>query len=63
MFTWQMQRQAFEEVVISPEPGAVGALRGERKMFVSNSFRKSPPRFIRIHLAIVIGAVRGKSIA
>jgi hypothetical protein len=54
MFTWQMQRQPFEEVAISPEPGAVSALGRERKMLASNNFRKPPHRFIRIHLAIVI---------
>ena len=54
MFTWQMQRQPFEEVAISPEPGAVSALGRERKMFASNNFRKPPHRFVRIHLAIVI---------
>jgi len=26
MFTWQMQRQPFEEVATSPEPGAASAL-------------------------------------
>ena len=54
MFTWQMQRQPFEEVAISPEPGAVSALGRERKMLASNNFRKPPHRFVRIHLAIVI---------
>jgi len=54
MFTWQMQRQPFEEVAISPEPGAVSALGRERKMLASNNFRKPSHRFIRIHLAIVI---------
>jgi hypothetical protein len=54
MFTWQMQGQPFEEVAISPEPGAVSALGRERKMLASNSFRKPPHRFIRIHLANVI---------
>jgi len=32
MFTWQMQRQPFEEVAILPVPGAVSALGRERKM-------------------------------
>jgi hypothetical protein len=54
MFTWQMQGQPFEEVAISPEPSAVSALGGERKMLASNNFRKPPHRFIRIHLANVI---------
>jgi len=54
MFTWQMQRQPFEEVAISPEPGTVGPLCRERKMLASNNFRKPPHRFVRIHLAIVI---------
>ena len=54
MFTWQMERQRFEEVAISPEPGTVRTLRRERKMFASNYFRNSPHCFIRIHPAIVI---------
>ena len=54
MFIWQMQRQPFEEVAISPEPGAVGALGRERKVFALNNFRKSPHRFVGIHLAIAI---------
>ncbi len=54
MFTWQMLRQPFEEVAISPESGAVIALCRQRKMLVSNNFRKSPHRFVAIHLAIVI---------
>jgi hypothetical protein len=54
MFTWQLQGQPFEEVAISPEPGAVSALGRERKVLASNNFRKPPHRFIRIHLAIVI---------
>ncbi len=54
MFTWQMQREPFEEVAISPEPGAVSALGCECKMLASNNFRKPPHRFVGIHLAIVI---------
>jgi hypothetical protein len=54
MFTWQMQRHLFEEVAISPEPGAVSALGRECKMLASINFRKSAQRFVRIHLAIVI---------
>jgi hypothetical protein len=49
-----MQGQPFEEVAISPEPGAVGALGRERKVFASNNFRKPLHRFVGIHLAIVI---------
>jgi hypothetical protein len=45
MFTWHTQRQAFEEVAISPEPGAVSAFGGECKMLASNNFRKSPRFF------------------
>jgi hypothetical protein len=52
MFTWQMERQRFEEVAISPEPGTVSAFRLERKMFASNHLRKSPHCFIGIHLAM-----------
>jgi hypothetical protein len=54
MFTWQMQRQRFEEVAISPEPGEVNALCRECKMFVSNNFHTSPQCFVRIYLAILI---------
>jgi hypothetical protein len=54
MFIWQMQGQPFEKVAISPEGCAVSQLGGERKMFASNNFRKSPHRFIRFHSAIVI---------
>ena len=54
MFTWRMQGQPFEEVAISPEPGAVGAPGRERKVFASNNFRKPLHRFVGIHLAIVI---------
>jgi len=54
MFTWQMQRQPFEEVAISPEASAANALGRERKILASNNFRKSPHRFVRIHSAIVI---------
>jgi hypothetical protein len=54
MFTWQMQRQPFEEVAISPEPGRVGPLCRERKILAANNFRKSPHRLIRIYLAIAI---------
>jgi hypothetical protein len=54
MFTWQMQWQPFEEVAISPEPGAVGALGRESKVFASNNLRKPPHRFVGIHLAISI---------
>jgi hypothetical protein len=54
MFTWQLQRQAFDEVAISPKPDAVSALGRECKVFASNNFRKSPHRFVGVHLAIVI---------
>jgi hypothetical protein len=54
MFTWQMNRQPFEEVAISPEPDAAGALQGECKMLALNNFRKPLDRFIRVQLAIVI---------
>ena len=54
MFTWQIQRQPFEEVAIPPEPGALSALGRERKVLASNHFRKPPHRFIPIHLAIAI---------
>jgi hypothetical protein len=54
MFTWQMQGQPFEEVARSPEPGAVSALCGKRKMLASNNFRESPHRLVGVHLAIVI---------
>ncbi len=54
MFTWQMERQPFEEVAISPESGPVSTLRRERNIFASNHFHKSPHRFTGIHPAIVI---------
>ena len=54
MFTWQMQREAFEEVAISVEPIAVSALGRECKILASNNVPKSPHRFIRVHLAILI---------
>jgi len=54
MFTWQMQRQPVEEVAISPEPGTVGLLCRECKMFASNNFRKLLHWFVSIHFAIVI---------
>jgi hypothetical protein len=52
MFTWQMQRQPFEEFAVSPEPSAVSAPGRERKILVSNNFRKPPLRFARIPMAI-----------
>ena len=54
MFTWHTQRQPFEEVAISPEPGAASALGRECKMLASNNCRKAPHRFVSIHLADVI---------
>jgi hypothetical protein len=54
MFTWQMQRQPFEGVAISPEPGTASALCREREMFASNNSRKFPHRSVRIHSAILI---------
>jgi hypothetical protein len=54
MFTWQMERQPFEEVAISPESGPVSTLRRERNIFASNHFHESPHRFTGIHPAIVI---------
>jgi hypothetical protein len=54
MFTWQMQRQPFEELAISPKPSAVSAPGRERKMLASNNLGKSPHRSGSIHFAIVI---------
>jgi hypothetical protein len=54
MFTWQMERQTFEEVAISPESGPTSTLRRERNIFASDCFRKSPHCFSGIHPAIVI---------
>jgi hypothetical protein len=54
MFTWQMQRQCFEEVAVSPEPGTLGPLFCEGKLLPSNNVPKSPHPFIRCRLAIVI---------
>ena len=52
MFTWQMQRQPFEEVAISPEPGTVSTLCREHKIFASNNFRELPHHVVRCHLAL-----------
>jgi hypothetical protein len=49
-----MKREPIGVVAISREPGAITALRQERKMFEWNKIRKPPHRFVRIHLAIVI---------
>jgi hypothetical protein len=54
MFTLQVQRQPFDEAAISPEPGAVIALRCECKVFASNNFRKPLHCFVRIFLAVLI---------
>jgi hypothetical protein len=54
MFTWHTQRQPFEEVAISPEPGTLFAPGRERKMLASNNFRKPPHWFGSVHLDIVI---------
>jgi hypothetical protein len=54
MFTWQMQRQPFEEVAISPELGTVSPCGCKRKVFTANDFLQSPHRFIGIHLTILI---------
>jgi hypothetical protein len=42
-----MQRPPFEEVAISPKPGAGTAPRSQRKVFASSNFRKSPHRLDR----------------
>ena len=44
----------FEAVAISPGPGAITPLRGERKMLALNNFRKPVRCFIDIHTAILI---------
>ena len=54
MFIWHTQRQPFEKVAISPEPGAASALGRECKMLASNNFRKPLHCCVRIHLAVVI---------
>ena len=41
-------------VAISREPGAVTALRQERRMFASKNIRKPPHCFVRVHLATAI---------
>jgi hypothetical protein len=50
-FTWHTQRQPFEEVAISPEPGVATALGCEFKMLASNNFRKTLHYFVRFYLA------------
>ena len=54
LFRWQMRRKLFDEVAISPEPGAVTVLRGQRKMLPPNDFRKPRHRFFGIHSTILI---------
>ena len=49
-----MQRQPFEEVAISREPGAASSFSRQRKILASNDFGKLPRCFIRIPLAFVI---------
>jgi hypothetical protein len=46
-----MKRPSFQEVLISPEPGAFW--RG-RKVLVSHKFRKPPDRLAGVRLAISI---------
>ena len=54
LFTRQMKRKPFEVVAISPEPGAVSPLSGERKMLPPKHFRESAHCFIGVHTAILI---------
>lgn len=49
-----MKRKPFEVVAISPEPRAVSALHRKCKVSASNNVRKSPHRFVRIDLGILI---------
>ena len=54
LFTRQMRRKPFEVVAISPELGAVTALRGQRKMFPPNDFRKACRRIFDIRSTVLI---------
>jgi len=54
MFTWHTQRQPFEEVAISREPGAVRPFCRDRKMLAWNNLCNSLHRLASIHLDIVI---------
>ncbi len=53
LFTWQMQRNGFEELAMSPEAGAIIGLGRQCKVLVASNFRKLPHRFIRVQLALV----------
>jgi hypothetical protein len=46
MLTWHKRRQPFEEVAISPEPGAESAPGREHRMLASNNFRRLPRRWV-----------------
>jgi len=54
LFARQMRRKPFEVLAISPEPGAVSPLSGERQMLPPKHFRESAHCFIGIHTAIFI---------
>jgi hypothetical protein len=54
LFARQMMTKPFELVTISPEPGAVTPLSGERKVLPPKHFRNSAHCFIGIHTAILI---------
>jgi hypothetical protein len=55
MFVVQMRGNPFEEVAISLQPGEIGVLFGECKMFVVNNLRKPAQRLVvGIHLTTAI---------
>ena len=53
LFTRPTGWKPFEAVALSPEPGAITVLPGERKMLALNNFRKSAHCFIGIHAGIL----------
>ena len=54
LFRWQMRRKLFDEVAISPEPGAVAMLRVERKMLPPYDIRQFFNGLFGGHGAILI---------
>ena len=54
MFAREMRWDPIEVVAISPEPGAVIALRGEYKVFASKRFGKATDSAFRIYFGMLI---------
>ena len=49
LFTRQIMGKPPDVVAVSPEPGAVAALRCERKMLPANNFPNSANCFVNVH--------------